>query len=87
MAEDETRSQGTVRWFDDQKGYGFISSDGGGFRTLQEGLVQRTVLEGERETKRDSFRDWDWVLLSVAMELHRNLDRLRTFIFEPPMVG
>ncbi|KAL6993434.1 hypothetical protein U1Q18_011552 [Sarracenia purpurea var. burkii] len=51
MADENTRSRGTVRWFDDQKGFGFISPDDGGedlfvhqsairsdgFRTLQEG--------------------------------------------------
>ena len=56
------RITGTVKWFSNSKGYGFIASDGGedvfvhfsaikseGFRTLQEGqMVEFTVEKGPK---------------------------------------
>jgi CspA family cold shock protein len=65
--EEEPMPTGTVKWFKNEKGYGFIAQDGGndvfvhfssimteGFKTLNEGdRVEFEVIQGDKGLKAD----------------------------------
>lgn len=70
MVEVSRMAQGTVKWFKNEKGFGFISQDGGedvfvhyssiqsdGFKTLNEGdRVEFEVTQGEKGLKAENVR-------------------------------
>jgi cold shock protein len=67
---EEERVQGTVKWFNGEKGYGFITQedgpdlfvhysaiDGGGYRSLREGdLVEFEITDGQKGKQASNVR-------------------------------
>ena len=52
-------AQGTVKWFSDEKGYGFISPDdgsGNGFKSLEEGtrVSYEATTQGRKEPQAEN---------------------------------
>lgn len=48
-------SEGTVKWFNDQKGFGFIEKDGGGDLFVHHSAIQASGFKSLQEGQRVSF--------------------------------
>jgi len=50
-------AQGTVKWFNGEKGYGFIAITGGGYRSLEEGQkVELDITQGQKGPQAENVR-------------------------------
>src|SRR3954447_1424427 len=92
-SRDESRTTGTVKWFDPEKGFGFIEPDGGGpdvfvhvsaiaddggFRTLDEGQrVEYTTTRGQRGPQADDVRPDEGARRASGRDAGRGRDRER----------
>jgi CspA family cold shock protein len=63
-------ASGTVRWFDDEKGYGYVAPDEGGedlfvHYTAIEGAGVRTLEQGQRVSYVPALSRWGWEARNV----------------------
>jgi CspA family cold shock protein len=55
ILEDRTLAEGTVKWFNDQKGYGFIEQDSGDDIFVHHSAIEGTGFKSLSEGDRVSF--------------------------------
>jgi CspA family cold shock protein len=50
-------AQGTVKWFNGEKGYGYSAITGGGYRSLEEGQkVEFDITQGQQGAQAENIR-------------------------------